>query len=196
MMKRVLCVLLVVFFSAGLCDEPTPDIKTFLQEYKGPKGDDLKKIEAIVEESVHKFVENVSGFPITCLKIAKSFSDDAVIEVPAGYNVINNRGERFLFRACEAFFLENFEQVHTYIDGDVIVNGYQAAFKRTILFLVKDSRCRFVNHGYTTLTFDKNYKIRQVKDFTDVNDYLVNLKKCSFPGTFPYEESTKAKDEL
>eukprot|EP01113_Clastostelium_recurvatum_P011617 TRINITY_DN1593_c0_g1_i1.p1 TRINITY_DN1593_c0_g1~~TRINITY_DN1593_c0_g1_i1.p1 ORF type:complete len:428 (+),score=76.30 TRINITY_DN1593_c0_g1_i1:21-1304(+) len=191
-MARVLLALFVCAIVSTCFCETNPDADTkapigvFLQEYKGPKGKELKDIEAKVRDSVNKFAANSSGFPTDCLRVAQAFASDAIIELPVGKNVFQNRGERYLFRACESFFLEQYEQIHHFIDGPVYVNGYTATFRRSTLLMTKGARCRFATQGYTTVLFDKEFKIKQLKDHSDVNEYLVGLKQCSFPGTFPY----------
>ncbi|EFA85971.1 hypothetical protein PPL_01204 [Heterostelium album PN500] len=148
-------------------------------------GTETAKFNGTVEERVRKELEvwenNWSGFPINCRRMVDTLSADGVIEYPAGKNVIGG-GHKRIFSRCEKFIIENFNQMQTYITGPAHVVGYNAAFERTTLFMTKNN-CRLYSRGIVTIQYDKDFKIKVLKDFFDADELVAKYQSCQFPDT-------------
>ncbi|GAM22893.1 hypothetical protein SAMD00019534_060680 [Acytostelium subglobosum LB1] len=138
-------------------------------------------VEQRIREELKNWENNWSGFPINCRRMVDTLSSDGVVEYPVGKNVISG-GHRRIFSRCEAFIIENFAQMQTYITGPAHIVGYHAAFERTTLFMTKGN-CRLYSRGIVTIQYDKDYKIKSLKDYFDLDELIQRYQDCQFPGT-------------
>ncbi|KAF2072153.1 hypothetical protein CYY_006529 [Polysphondylium violaceum] len=148
-------------------------------------------IEDRVREEIKVWENNWSGFPINCRKMVDTLASDGVVEYPAGKNIISG-GHRKIFTRCEGFITENFSQMQTFAHGPVYVNGYNAAFERSTLFITKNN-CRLYSRGIVTIQYDKDLKIKVLKDFFDLDELVQKYKDCQFPDT-PLPDINATKD--
>ncbi|KAN0036811.1 hypothetical protein ACTFIV_002124 [Dictyostelium citrinum] len=138
-------------------------------------------VEEKVREAVKLYENNWSGFPINCRKMVDTLSADGVLEYPTGKNIISG-GHKRIYNRCEAFILENFSQMITYTHEPLYIIGREVAFERTTAFVTK-TNCRFYNRGIVTIKYDKDYKIKQLKDYFNADELLAKYESCQFPGT-------------
>eukprot|EP01133_Synstelium_polycarpum_P001348 gene1348-1542_t len=141
----------------------------------------VKPLEERIKDQLKVWEQNWSGFPINCRKMVDTLASDGVVEYPVGKNVISG-GHKRIFTRCEAFIVENFSQMQTYISNTPYIVGYNVAFERTTLFMTKNN-CRLYSRGIVHITFDKDLKIKTLKDFFDIEDLMEKYEQCQFPGT-------------
>ncbi|KAK5577815.1 hypothetical protein RB653_002763 [Dictyostelium firmibasis] len=161
-----LLILVVLFISSTVAKVSKPSNQT---------------VEERVREAVKLYENNWSGFPINCRKLVDTLASDGVLEYPTGKNIIGG-GHKRIYNRCEAFILENFSQMITYAHEPMHIIGREVAFERTTAFVTK-TNCRFYNRGIVTIKYDKDFKIKQLKDYFNADELLAKYESCQFPGT-------------
>eukprot|EP01132_Coremiostelium_polycephalum_P002275 gene2275-2802_t len=149
-------------------------------------------IEERVRAEIKVWENNWSGFPINCRRMVDTLSEDGVVEYPVGKNIIGG-GHRKIFTRCEKFIIENFSQMQTFAHGPVYVNGFNAAFERSTLFITKNN-CRLYSRGIVTIQYDKNFKIKVLKDYFDADELVKKYQDCQFPDA-PLPDINAGKDD-
>ncbi|EGC36070.1 hypothetical protein DICPUDRAFT_78242 [Dictyostelium purpureum] len=162
-----LLILVIVFFAGGI------------EANKTDKSN--KTTEERIRDEIKVWEQNWSGFPINCRRMVDTLSSDGVVEYPVGKNIIGG-GHKRIFNRCEAFITENFSQMINYAHEPVYIVGREVAFKRTTVFVTKNN-CRLYNTGIVTIKYDKDFKIKQLKDYFDADDLVSKFQACQFPGS-------------
>jgi len=135
-------------------------------------------IEAGVRNATALWERGFSGFPVNCRKLVDLMADDGVVEMPAAYNVLSG-GHRRIYVQCERL-KEHFTHIETFITSPLHITKYNVAFERASLMVTK-TNCRMVSKAITTILYDKNFKIKVLKDYFNVDEFLATFESCQFP---------------
>jgi len=179
-----LCIFLV------LCVSLVISTTTTTKDKSNETTDEKSTIEAGIRAAVKQWEHATSGFPVNCRRIVDLFADDGVAEVPAGVTVVP--AGRKLFGYCEQNLLPHFTHIETFVSSPLHISGTQVAFERSSLFVTK-TNCRLVSKGITTITYDKDFKIKVLKEYVNEKEFASDFAACQFPST-PAEEKQKKRD--
>ncbi|EGG22896.1 hypothetical protein DFA_05026 [Cavenderia fasciculata] len=142
---------------------------------------ETQSVEDRIRQELKVWENNWSGFPINCRRMVDTLSSDGIVEYPAGKHVISG-GHKRIFSRCEGFITENFSQIQSYITGTPLIVGHNVAFERATLFMTKNN-CRLYNRGIVTIKYDKDFKIKELKDYFDLDELVEKYQACQFPGS-------------
>jgi len=180
-----------VLFYLGfiLCSIATASPDTALS---GTEANEENAVEDGVRLAVKKWEQAFSGFPMNCRRVVDLFAEDGVAEIPVGQTILP-AGKR-MFKHCEQELHSSFTHIETFVSGPIYITGYQVAFERSALMVTK-TNCRLVSRGITTLTYDKEFKIKVMKDYVNVDEYLENYDACQFPTLTDKKEKKSKKSK-
>jgi len=137
-----------------------------------------RTIEDKVRDEIKKFESASSGFPINCRRFVDQFTDNGIIEFPQAIGTKTIMGQRNMFKYCELNILPEFDQIETFISGDIYVHGLTAVFERTLL-LVSKWRCRFIFKGITQIELNSDLKITKMTNYWNYDESYKSYKSCT-----------------